>query len=54
MGTIGGRVFLSANNGTSWTAVNLGLGNMNVRSLAVFNGNIFAATDSGVFSSQLP
>ncbi|MGH7600078.1 MAG: regulator, partial [bacterium] len=34
-GTFGGGVFLSTNNGTNWTAVNTGLTNTVVRSLAV-------------------
>jgi photosystem II stability/assembly factor-like uncharacterized protein len=48
-------VFLSANNGTSWTAVNSGMTNLAVHSLAVcLNGgtNIIAGTmGSGVFLS---
>jgi poly(3-hydroxybutyrate) depolymerase/ligand-binding sensor domain-containing protein len=49
-------VFLSTNNGTSWTAVNSGLTNMEVSSLAVStNGaggtNLFAGTNDGVFLS---
>ncbi|HEX9970745.1 MAG TPA: regulator, partial [bacterium] len=34
-GTDGGGVFLSTNKGTNWTAVNTGLTNFKVRSLAV-------------------
>jgi len=46
-GTLGGGVFLSTNNGSSWTAVNAGLTNTSVQSLAVSpNGaggtNLFA------------
>ena len=50
-GTWGGGVFLSTNNGTSWTAVNTGLTNTYVRSLAVSPAsggsgtNLFAGTD---------
>jgi hypothetical protein len=47
-------VFLSTDNGTSWTAVNSGLKDRdttNVLSLAVSGSNIFAGTDSGVFHS---
>ena len=45
-------VFLSTNNGESWTAVNTGLTNMTVFSLAVMGSNIFAGTNgSGVFLS---
>jgi hypothetical protein len=49
-------VFLSTNNGTSWTAVNTGLTNTYVNALAVSpNGaggtNLFAGTLGGVFLS---
>jgi len=44
-------VYLSTNNGTSWTAVNSGLTNLNVAALAVCGNNIFAGTRSGVFHS---
>jgi ligand-binding sensor domain-containing protein len=50
-GTYGGGVFLSTNNGTSWTAVNSGLKDSSVRCLATSGSNIFAGTDSGVFLS---
>jgi hypothetical protein len=44
-GTLGGGVYLTANNGTSWTAVNNGLpGMVGVSALAVNGGNIFAGT----------
>jgi len=46
-GTYGGGVFLSTNNGTSWTAVNTGLTNPNVQSLAVSGTNLFAGTWGG-------
>ena len=42
-GTNGG-VFLSTNNGTSWTQVNNGLTNTGVLSLAVSGTNLFAGT----------
>jgi photosystem II stability/assembly factor-like uncharacterized protein len=45
-------VFLSTNNGTSWTAVNNGLTNLDVRALAVSGTNLFAGTyGGGVFLS---
>jgi hypothetical protein len=54
-----GGVFLSTNNGTSWSAVNYGLTqfdgvgtNTLVRSLAVSDTNLFAGTDNGVFLSS--
>jgi photosystem II stability/assembly factor-like uncharacterized protein/transposase-like protein len=49
---IGSGVFLSTNNGTSWTAVNSGLPtNSSINCLAVSGSNIFAGTGSGVFLS---
>ena len=50
-GTVGAGILLSTDNGTSWTAVNAGLGNSQVRSLAVSGTNLFAGTDGGVFLS---
>ena len=48
-GGVFGGVFLSTNNGTSWTPVNSGLTNFEVHSLAVSGTNLFAGTDGGVF-----
>ena len=45
-----GGVYLSNNNGTSWSAVNTGLGNAHVQSLAVSGSNLFAGTDKGYTS----
>ena len=52
-GTMGDGVFLSTNNGTSWTAVNTGLTDTLVTSLAVSGTNLFAGTDNygGIFLS---
>jgi hypothetical protein len=48
----GGGVFLSTNNGTSWTAVNAGLTDTNVAAFAVSGTNLFAGTYlGGVFLS---
>ena len=44
-------VFLSTNNGTSWTAVNTGLTNTACPALAVSGTNLFAGTEGGVFLS---
>ena len=53
-GTYGGGVFMSANNGTSWTEVNYGLGNTQVSSLTVSDTNLFAGTySSNVWRSPL-
>ena len=46
-----GGVYLSTNNGTSWTPVNSGLTNMTVNTLAVIGTNLFAGTGGGVFLS---
>jgi hypothetical protein len=43
-GTYGGGVFLSTDNGANWTAINSGLFNTQVRSLAVTNSTIYAGT----------
>ncbi len=52
-GTYGGGVFLSTNNGNSWTAVNNGLSvnGLYVYSFAISGDNLFAGTDGGVFLS---
>lgn len=50
-GTAGGGVFLSADSGTSWTAVNTGLTDNSVWDLAVSGTNLFAGTYLGVFLS---
>jgi len=52
-GTWEGGVFLSTNNGTSWTPVNTGLTTTNVYALAVNGTNLFAGTygDGGVYLS---
>jgi len=50
-GTFGGGVFLSADSGRSWKAVNAGLTNTLVGSLVVSGSNLFAGTDNGVFIS---
>ena len=49
---MGGGVFLSTNNGKiSWTAVNNGLTNKAVQSLAINGTNLFAGTYGGVSRS---
>ncbi len=51
-GTDGGGVFISTNNGTSWTAASTGLTNTSVYALAVSGTNLFAGTaGGGVFLS---
>jgi len=43
----GGGIFLSTNDGTSWTAVNAGLTNLTVWSVAVSDTNLIAGTYAG-------
>jgi hypothetical protein len=50
-GTLLGGVYLSSDNGNSWSDVNFGLGYKNVHTLAVKDTNLFAGTDDGVFLS---
>ncbi len=47
-GTVGGIIYRSTNNGTSWTAV---FGGTGADAIAVSDTNIFAATDGGVYRS---
>ena len=47
----GGGVFLSTNEGATWTAVNSGL-TYAVKAFAVSGAYVFAGTDSGVFRSS--
>ena len=42
-------VFLTTNNGTSWTKVNTGLADTGISALASIGTNLFASTSSGVF-----
>jgi hypothetical protein len=51
VGTYGGGVFLSTDNGNSWTAASSGLTNTDVYSFAMNDTNHFAGTGSGVFLS---
>ncbi len=51
VGTEGGGVFRSADNGASWSAVNAGLATGSVKAFAVRGGNLFAGTGAGVFLS---
>lgn len=50
-GTGGGGVFLSTNNGESWTEVNNGLTTSSVRAFIVSGTDLFAGTLGGVFLS---
>ncbi|MDP4219140.1 MAG: regulator [Bacteroidota bacterium] len=50
-GTNGGGVYFSTDTGRTWTAVNDGLTNYHVSSLAIVGTSIFAGTGDGVFFS---
>jgi photosystem II stability/assembly factor-like uncharacterized protein len=51
-GTEGAGIFLSTNDGASWTAVNNGLTDLTVYSLTISGKNIFAGTEiGGIFRS---
>ena len=51
-GSAGGSgVYLSSNNGSSWTCLNNGLPNEAIRALAISGSNIFAGTDVGMYLS---
>jgi hypothetical protein len=52
-GTRGGGVFLSTNNGVSWTSVNQGLTALNVYSLAISDSTVFLGTDYGIWKRPL-
>ena len=52
-GTWGGGVYLSTNNGESWTTVNNGFSNLIVHALAINGNNIYAGTHgSGMYLSS--
>ena len=42
-------VFISTNNGSSWSPINNGLTDKYIHALAISGINIFAGTDHGVF-----
>lgn len=44
-------VFLSPNNGTTWTSVNVGLTNTDVEALVASGNDLFAGTGHGIFLS---
>src|SRR5262250_2426732 len=50
-GTLGGGVFKSTTGGSSWSAVNTGLANLEVRTLALDPTTLYAGTLGGVFKS---
>ena len=50
-GTFSAGIFVSTNDGNTWTAMNNGLSNTNVQSICIAGGRIFAGTGGGVFVS---
>lgn len=46
-----GGMFRSTDSGNSWSPMNNGLTNDNIRAIAVSGNNVFAGTDGGVFRS---
>ena len=50
-GTLGGGVYLSTDNGTSWNTANNGLTSMYVYTLYAVNTNLFAGTIGGAYLS---
>jgi photosystem II stability/assembly factor-like uncharacterized protein len=48
-GTMGGKIYKSTNNGTSWTVINTGMNVGYIWSLNVTANIIFAATEQGVY-----
>lgn len=51
-GTLGEGVFRTANNGTSWKAINDGLPNLSINSLCFKGTYLFAGTGGGIFRSS--
>ncbi len=51
-GTFQGGMFLSTDDGGSWTAINQGLTDRGVNCLSVSGGHVFAGTNSGIFHSD--
>jgi len=47
----GSGVYVTSNNGTSWTAASTGLTNTDIEALASIGSNLFAATGNGIFKS---
>jgi photosystem II stability/assembly factor-like uncharacterized protein len=50
VGTHGDGIFRSADNGKTWLAMNVGLGNLTVRKLADVDGVLYAGTNGGLYS----
>lgn len=50
-GTLGSGIFVSSNDGDSWTAASLGLTNQYVLALAVSGTKLYAGTSQGIFVS---
>jgi len=48
-GTMGGKIYKSANGGANWTLINSGMNVQYIWALNFSGGSLFAATDKGVF-----
>ncbi len=48
-GTMGGKIYKSTDNGTTWTVINAGMNVSFIWSLNISGGYIFAATEQGVY-----
>jgi uncharacterized protein (TIGR02145 family) len=51
-GSQGTGVYFSATNGSTWTKINNGLTNLNVKSLKYYGSSLFAGTEAGLFKSN--
>jgi hypothetical protein len=51
-GTVNYGVFISKDNGGSWTSINSGLSNLTIRRLFFVSSNLFASTSAGLFMSD--
>ncbi len=51
-GTFGGGVYRTTNKTSTWVAINNGLTNLQINSLAVIGTSLFAGTSEGLFRSQ--
>ncbi len=48
-GTWGGKIYMSSNNGQTWTVINTGMNVSFIWSLQISGGYIFAATELGIY-----
>ncbi len=53
LGTTGGGVFRSTDAGVHWSQFNDGFSNLNIQTLGIAPGTLYAGTDAGVFSRSI-